>query len=112
MKIKKTTLNYIIDILTGLGFLVSCITGIILLFNESGGYQGGRNPLYYIHEMWVNIHIWSSLVMSAGVAAHLILHWNWMVCMTKKLLSPGKTKDANRPDFIPVCEMNTDSNYD
>jgi len=99
---KKTTLNYIIDIITALGFLVSFITGIILLFNESGGYQGGRNPLYYIHEMWSNLHLWSSIIMSAGVAAHLVLHWNWMVNMTRKLISPNKTRSVKTPDFKAV----------
>ena len=29
---KKTTLNYIIDILIGLGFLTSAVTGIYLFF--------------------------------------------------------------------------------
>ncbi|MCK5671853.1 MAG: hypothetical protein KAH95_00670 [Spirochaetales bacterium] len=46
---KKTTINYIIDIIIGLGFLISAVTGIILFFNTSGGYQGGRNSQYSIH---------------------------------------------------------------
>ncbi len=102
---KKTTINYIIDIIIGLGFLLSLVTGIFLLFNTSGGYQGGRNPQYFIHAVWGNIHTWSSIIMSIGVAAHLVLHWNWMVCMTRKLLSPNKNNISGIPDLKPVCEV-------
>ena len=41
--------------------------------------------------------------MGAGVAAHLVLHWNWMVCMTRKLLSSNKTKQSGIPELKPAC---------
>ena len=99
---KKTTINYIIDIIIGLGFLASLLTGVFLMFNTSGGYQGGRNPQYFIHAMWIDIHTWSSIIMSIGIAAHLVLHWNWMVCMTKKYIS---SKNNNNPNLKPACEL-------
>ena len=102
---RKATLNYIIDIIIGLGFLVSVITGVILLFNTSGGYQGGRNPQYYIHATWIDIHTWSSIIMSVGVAVHLILHWNWMVCMTRKLLSQKKRSAPGIKGIKAACEV-------
>lgn len=102
---KKITINYIIDIIIGLGFLVSVITGVILFFNTSGGYQGGRNPQYYIHAIWIDIHTWSSIIMSVGVAVHLILHWNWMVCMTRKLFSQKKRSAPGIQDIKAACEV-------
>ena len=102
---KKSTINYIIDIIIGLGFLASVITGIFLLFNTSGGYQGGRNPQYFIHALWIDIHTWSSIIMSVGVAAHLILHWNWMVCMTRKLFSQKTINTSGIPGIQTACEV-------
>ena len=73
-----------------LTFLLSAISGAVIYFSPSGGYQGGRNPgldrnvLLLSHEAWKSIHNWSSLVMTLGVLGHLILHWNWITCMTRK----------------------------
>ena len=102
---KKTTINYILDIIIGLGFLASLITGVALIFNSSGGYQGGRNPQYSIHALWIGIHTWSSIIMSVGVAAHLVLHWNWIVCMTRKLLTQKKRSAPGIQGVNTVCEI-------
>ena len=88
----KAKINYFVDLAIGIGFIVSAISGIILLIaGGSGGYQGGRNPAFnqaiflFARFTWKDIHNWSSLIMTAGVLGHLILHWNWLICMTKNL---------------------------
>ncbi len=43
---KKTYLNYVLDLVIGLAFGLSALSGIAFLFMGSGGYQGGRNPAY------------------------------------------------------------------
>jgi hypothetical protein len=78
------------------------------MFNESGGYQGGRNPHYAVHAVWISIHIWSSIIMSVGVAAHLILHWNWMVCMTRRFLSSDNNNQSGLPVPESECEIMRD----
>jgi hypothetical protein len=99
MKINKAKLNYWVDVVIGLGFILSAVTGIVLFVAPSGGYQGGRNPhfgrlvLGLEHDTWKNLHNWSSLVMVAGVLGHLLLHWNWIVCMTKRVFGGSKRKD-------------------
>ena len=102
---KRTTLNYIIYILIGLGFLTSAVTGIYLFFTTSGGYKGGSNPQYFIHALWMDVHAWSSIIMSVGVTAHLVLHWNWMVCMTCKLFSQKKRSIPGIPGMKTACEV-------
>lgn len=88
----KVKLNYWLDIVIGLAFLVAALTGIAFLFLGSGGYQGGRNPAFQTvflgisREVWSNLHTLGSLVMIAGVGMHLILHWKWIVCVTKQML--------------------------
>jgi hypothetical protein len=92
---KKAKLNYVVDVAISLAFILSALSGLILFFAPSG-YQGGQNP-YYMQPVlflnthtWNTLHTWSSLAMISGVGAHLVLHWNWMICMTKKLLTGRK----------------------
>ncbi len=97
-KINKAKINYIIDVIIGIGFLASAITGIVLLLNGSGGYQGGRNPRFVSEvfiisrSAWNSLHTWSSVIMVIGVFAHLVLHWKWIVNMTKRLFKHSERK--------------------
>jgi hypothetical protein len=101
----KAKLNYVIDVVIGLAFLLSALSGVILFFAPSG-YQGGRNP-YYLQSVlflsthtWNTLHTWGSIAMIAGVGAHLALHWDWMVCMTRRMLTvkrPFKKEPAACP---------------
>ncbi len=43
---KQTRNNWLIDAAVFIGAVVAAITGIYFLFLPSGGYQGGRNPMY------------------------------------------------------------------
>ena len=93
----KAKINYWVDIMTGIAFVLSVLSGLILLFaGPGGGYQGGRNPqyqksiLFVSRNIWKELHNWSSILMALGVLGHFVLHWNWIVCMTRKLF--GKSK--------------------
>jgi hypothetical protein len=96
IKMSKAKLNYIVDVAIGLGFIVAAVSGLVLFFAPSG-YQGGRNPYYgqsvllLTTHTWDTLHTWGSMAMIAGVGAHLVLHWNWIVCMTKKMLVVKRT---------------------
>ncbi len=89
---KKAALNYWVDVITGIAFAVAAISGIVLLFAGSGGgYQGGRNARYAASALslsrwfWKDLHDWSGVIAMVGVLGHFLLHWNWMVCMTRNL---------------------------
>jgi protein-S-isoprenylcysteine O-methyltransferase Ste14 len=89
----KAKLNYLLDAVIGLSFALSGVTGIAFLLMGSGGYQGGRNPgfatalLGISRTTWSDLHTWASLVMIAGVVVHLVLHWKWIVCLTREMVS-------------------------
>jgi hypothetical protein len=92
-------MNYIVDVAIGVGLLISAVSGIVLYFAPSG-FQGGRNA-FYMREVlfltthqWSTLHTWSSFLMVAGALGHLILHWNWMVCMTRKLFGRKKAEQC------------------
>jgi hypothetical protein len=98
----KARLNYVLDAVIGLAFAVSAATGVAFLLMGSGGYQGGRNPnfatalLGISRAAWSDLHTWASLVMIAGVAVHLVLHWKWIVCVTRQMLPsrPRRTRES------------------
>ena len=102
----KGKLNYATDVIIGLAFILSALSGMVLFFVPSG-FQGGRN-FYYLQPVlglnthtWGELHTWGSIAMVVGVGAHLILHWRWMVCMTKKLLK-GLVPVREEPRTCPV----------
>jgi quinol-cytochrome oxidoreductase complex cytochrome b subunit len=91
LKKNKARINYAVDLVIGLSFIAAAVSGLILLAAGNGGFQGGRNPRYaqdlwlFSRWTWREIHDWGGMVMVAGVLAHLLLHWKWMVCMTRNL---------------------------
>ena len=98
----KAIVHYSIDVAIMLAFLFSAVSGFVLLFAPAG-YQGGRNPhyaqtiLFLSNETWTILHTWGSIAMVAGVLGHLILHWKWMVRMTKNRFRKIGAKRIDRP---------------
>lgn len=75
----KAKLNYWIDLVIGIAFVLSAVSGIVFLFPAAG-----TTALGVTYQAWDQIHTWGSLLMVAGVLAHFALHWKWLVHMTKK----------------------------
>ncbi len=103
----KVRINYVVDAIIGLAFVVSALSGVIL-YLVPGGYQGGRNPyynrtvLFLGHHTWSDLHTWVSFLMVAGVLLHLVLHWNWILSMTKKALHIGERPAAGASCPVPI----------
>ena len=110
----KAKLNYMIDVTIAFAFVLAAVSGLVLYFVPAG-FQGGRNPYYgqtvlmLSTHAWDVVHTWSGIAMVAGVGAHLVLHWNWMVCMTRHILAgrrrqrlaPGRVCPAERDGLDP-----------
>jgi hypothetical protein len=102
----KATLNYWVDVLIAVAFVISAITGLAFLVMGSGGYQGGRNANFATaflgleRAQWSDLHTLGSLVMIGGVFMHLVLHWNWIICVTRRMI----TRPA-RPTRETACEV-------
>ena len=80
----KTKINYWVDLVIALAFVLSAVSGIVFLFPPSAS----STVLGIGFRVWDQIHIWGSLLMIAGVLAHLVLHWKWIVAMTKSTFLP------------------------
>ena len=87
---KKTTMNYWVDLAIGISFVFSSISGLVFVlpFDATEGVLG------ISYQAWNSLHTWSSLALIAGVGAHLALHWKWMVSMTRRMLSPAGGQKA------------------
>ncbi len=88
----QTKANYLVDILMGISFFVSAITGIVIsIFLPRGIRQGGAQEFLGVTKSaWSTLHEWSGVMMILLVLVHLILHWRWMVCMTKSIMLGDK----------------------
>ena len=88
----QTRRNWLIDAAVFLGGVVAMLSGVYFLFLPSGGYQGGRNPMYgvtilFSRETWDAVHAWGGVLMIAAVAIHLAIHWRWVVMMGRHAVS-------------------------
>lgn len=85
---KKPYINYIVDAGLALSFLIVVITGIIKwpglyrYFKFSGATM----------RLMTFLHDWIGLLMTLLVLIHLILHWRWIVRMTKNIFGKNKAK--------------------
>ena len=91
---RKAKINYFIDLLLIIFFIINSITGLIIFFFLPSGVRQGsyQEFLGIIKQNWLNVHNWSGILIILMVAIHLILHWNWIVCMTKSLIQKNINK--------------------
>ena len=94
----RTKVNYWIDVVIAISFVMSAASGIAFLLPVTGATVLGISYL-----AWTQIHTWGSLAMLAGVLAHLVLHWKWIVAMTKKTFLPGTVPARTSvPQTVPA----------
>jgi hypothetical protein len=68
----------------GLLALAQLVSGLVLWLVLPQGYRGGSGGVFlWSRGTWVDIHSWSAVVLVAIVIVHIILHWDWIVRMTK-----------------------------
>lgn len=78
---KKTRVNYCVDVVIALAFVMSAVSGLVFLLPVGNSTFFGVS-----YAVWDQVHVLSSLLMIVGVLVHLVLHWTWIVAMTKKQL--------------------------
>lgn len=88
----KIKLNYTIDFLAFIFFAISAVSGLaMLIFMPSGVRQGRLQEFLGIQKgVWAGIHNWSGIILIILIVIHFILHWEWIVQMTKNIF---KTKN-------------------
>ena len=106
----KAKLNYIVDALIGLAFLLSAVSGVVFLLPvQIPDLSSGSVPtlLGVTYATWRDLHTFSSLAMIAGVFLHLALHWRWVVAMTRCTFGQPKRKKCPAGATAPSATQAT-----
>ncbi|MFA5124629.1 MAG: DUF4405 domain-containing protein [Patescibacteria group bacterium] len=84
---KKNKLNFLVDLLAFISFLVVAKTGLIIFFFLPEGVRQGRYQEFFgiTKSVYSSIHDWTGIILIVLVVIHLILHWQWIVCSIKNL---------------------------
>jgi quinol-cytochrome oxidoreductase complex cytochrome b subunit len=84
---EKAKINYIIDFLAGISFLITAITGLVIFFFLPSGVRQGSYQTFLgiIKGTWAIVHDWAGIIFILLVIIHFMLHWDWIVCMTRKI---------------------------
>jgi hypothetical protein len=69
--------------------VLAALSGVYFLYLPTGGFHGGRNPLYNIQilftrQTWDNLHTWGGVVMILAAIIHFTFHWSWVVSMAHR----------------------------
>lgn len=83
----KAKINYIIDFILLLFFVGTAITGLIIFFFMPSGVRrgGSQNFIGIVKGTWTDVHNWLGIVMIVIAVIHIVLHWKWIVCLTKNV---------------------------
>ncbi len=95
----QTRTNWLIDLIVFVGGLLASLSGIYFLFLPSGGYQGGRNPMYGVtllfdRHTWDDLHTWMGVAMIIAAAVHFAIHWKWVKTMTRRVVNAITAKGS------------------
>ena len=81
---RRGRLNLLLNIIVGLSFLLTAISGIYFLF-----FTGGRGIVDSIflfnHIAWDLIHTWAGVTLISAGVVHFAIHWRWVVNVSKSI---------------------------
>ncbi len=95
---RKATRNYIIGLVMFVLALLEVISGFVLwlVLPRGGGYAGGKGgsvaeaTFLWSRDTWLGLHNWIAVALLVVVILHLVLHWRWIVYMTRSFWAQKK----------------------
>ncbi|MBN2492288.1 MAG: DUF4405 domain-containing protein [Planctomycetes bacterium] len=80
---RKPTLNFWIDAVAFVAFVLLAATGILVRYVLPPG-SGHFATLWGLdRHQWGEIHFWLAVSMLAALVLHVFLHWRWIVAMVR-----------------------------
>jgi len=76
-RMKKSTRNYLLDVVMGVLALIVAVSSLLLWVVFPRGFYPARTA-------WVFIHKWIGLALGVAVLVHVAFHWKWLVRMTRR----------------------------
>jgi hypothetical protein len=86
---KKSLYLFSLVVFLGLGSMIEAVSGFILWFVLPSGT--GRRGLEAValgitRHTWIDIHDWVAVALTVAVIIHLVLHWRWVVRMSRQIV--------------------------
>ncbi len=78
MKIEAAT-RYWLSISLAIVAVLQVVSAFLLWIIFPRGYFPNR-------VIWIEIHKWTGLIITAGVLFHVALHWKWLLQMTRRYI--------------------------
>jgi len=101
MNVKPRT-NLVLDTVILVLFLVVLVSGLLLwTVYPSGGIRAGRGHNTSVSETvvlgldkhtMVTLHDWSGLIVGLLALVHLVFHWRWIMCQSRRLFQRTPTR--------------------
>jgi hypothetical protein len=95
---RRGRLNLLLNVVVGLSFLVTAISGVYLLFVPGG--RGVVDPIFHFSRItWDVTHTWASVIMIAAGVIHFGIHWRWVVNVSTSIskgLMPVRWADQSQ----------------
>jgi hypothetical protein len=84
--ISKTKWNAWLDAAIFIAFVFTASTGVILWLILPEG-KGSSYSLFLgiSKSAWVAVHDWAGVAVLAGLLAHIVLHWEWVVWVVSRI---------------------------
>jgi hypothetical protein len=80
----------IVDLIIALSFFLTAVSGIYFLLGPAGVSSRNIPAFIFAAQAWDLIHTWASVAMISGLMLHLVLHWSWIVSVSKRFLIPER----------------------
>lgn len=79
---KKVITNYWLDVIAFVEFAFLTSTGILMQYSLPE--RSGRSSIWGLtrHE-WGDLHFYIAIALFSTLALHIVLHWNWIVNLTR-----------------------------
>lgn len=85
---KKATINYWIDVGLFVGLVDLVISGFVMKFGTGDFFD----LVGVQYTTWLLFHDWGAYFFTVCSVLHIILHWQWIVCMTKRMVKGEEKK--------------------
>ena len=78
---KRTNLNFIIDVIAFIGFVMLTTTGVLIRYILPPGSGRYSTIWSFDRHQWGDLLLWISIVFFSVLTVHLVLHWRWIMCV-------------------------------
>lgn len=85
----RLRLNWLVDGVAGIAFVILVITGLMLEWVLPPGTNKSLGLAGLTRHEWGGVHLWIALTFLAVLVVHVVMHWNWICATTSGRLGLG-----------------------